>query len=76
MLPAMDSPAQTLTATRQPVLVSRTRAAELLGLTERSIDRYITRGHLAARKDPGSGRVGVDVASIQAFAARRVVISA
>lgn len=47
----------------------------MLGLTSRSIDRYITRGHLMARKDPGSGRVGVDVASIEAFAARRVVIS-
>jgi hypothetical protein len=76
MLTAMDLTAQMLTAARQPVLVSRARAAELLGCTDRSVDRYIRRGLLVAHRDPADNRVGIELPGVEALAARRLVISA
>lgn len=69
-----DAPTQTLTSARQPRLISRARAAELLDMSDRTVDRYLRRGLLVARKDPCSGRVGIELAGVQALAAGRVVI--
>lgn len=43
-------------------------------MSDRTVDRYLRRGLLVARKDPCSGRVGIELAGVQALAAGRVVI--
>ena len=61
---------------QRPALISKGRAAELLDCSTRTIDRYLDRGLLVAHRDPGSGRVGIELPGVQALAARRLVISA
>ena len=58
------------------ILLGRTAAAHRLGVSERTIDRYVERGLLVRRKDPVGGRSGIEVTSIEAIERGRVVISA
>jgi hypothetical protein len=53
-------------------VISKEAAALRLGCSMRTVDRYIGRGLLATRADPGSRRVGVLVASVEALAAQRI----
>lgn len=55
-----------------PPTLSLDSAAGRLGVHRRTVMRWITRGHVIAHKDPVSGRVGVEAASVEALAARRV----
>jgi len=57
-------------------LISMTRAAELLDCHTRTIYRYLDRGLLVAHRDPGSGRVGIELPGVEVLAAQRLVISA
>ena len=61
---------------QRPALISKGRAAELLDCSTRTIDRYIERALLRAHRDPGSGRVGIELPGVAALAAQRLVISA
>lgn len=49
----------------EPLFISAARAAELLGVTERTIRRAIERGNLRARKF--SGVVRIETASIDSW---------
>jgi hypothetical protein len=57
-------------------LISKARAAERLHCSLRTIDRYIERGLLVAHRDPGNGRIGIELPGVDALAGRRLVISA
>jgi hypothetical protein len=63
-----------VTRTAGPLL-SYPAAAIRLGVTERTVHRYIERGLLVRRKDPTSGRAGVEAAGVEKIAAGRLVAS-
>lgn len=56
-------------------LISMAGAAARLDCTTRTIYRYLDRGLLVAHRDPGSGRVGIELSGVEALAARRLVIA-
>jgi excisionase family DNA binding protein len=59
-----------------PTLISMAAAAQRLGCSRSTITRYVRRGHLTARRDPLSHRVGIELPGVEALAAQRVRISA
>ena len=59
-----------------PALISKAGAARRLDCSLRTIDRYIERALLVAHRDPGSGRVGIELPGVEHLAAHRLVISA
>ena len=61
---------------QRPALISLAGTARRLDCSLRTVYRYIDRGLLVAHRDPGSGRVGVELPGVQVLAARRLVISA
>ena len=62
-----ETPVSTL-----PELVTKRRAALLLGCTVRTVDRWIDRGLLIKYTDPNGRNVAVEAAGVRALAARRV----
>lgn len=55
-------------------LISVPEAAKRLGLARRTAYRWAHVGHLVSKQDPYSGRIGVTTASVEAAAARRVIV--
>lgn len=64
------------TGGQRATLISMASAAARLDCTTRTIYRYLDRGLLVAHRDPGSGRVGIELPGVEALAAQRLVISA
>jgi predicted DNA-binding transcriptional regulator YafY len=64
-----------LTRTAGPLLSIQATAARL-GVSERTVHRYLERGLLVRRKDGASGRVGVEVAGVRRIEANRIEVSA
>lgn len=56
----------------RPTLISRTDAAERLGVSLRTIDRYIERGLLVRHHDAAGYRVGVELAGVEAIEAAQI----
>jgi predicted site-specific integrase-resolvase len=78
MLPAMTSTTDEqapVTLPPVPTLISPAAAAHRLGCSRSTITRYVQRGHLLARRDPISGRVGIELPGIERIERSRVVIS-
>lgn len=59
-------------AQTRPTLISRTSAAERLGVSMRTIDRYIERGLLVRHHDAAGYRVGVELAGVEAIEAAQI----
>lgn len=53
-------------------LISVPEAAERLGVRRQTVARWVTRGYLKGHQDPFTKRIGVEVASVEAAAQRRV----
>ena len=60
---------------QRPTLISIAAAGVRLGVSRRSIVRYLDRGLLVAHRDPLSGRVGIELPGVETLAAQRLVIS-
>lgn len=57
-----------------PPTLSIDATAARLGRHRRTVDRYIARGLLVARRDPATRRVGIELASVEAIEQGRVVL--
>lgn len=71
---ASQSPPTVPRPVRTGRLISRSAAARRLGVSPRSIDRYVERGLLVRTTDHIRRRVGINVAGIEAIEAARVEI--
>jgi predicted site-specific integrase-resolvase len=62
----------TSVAQTRPAVISRTSAAERLGVSLRTIDRYIERGLLVRHRDAVGRRSGVELAGVARIEAARI----
>ena len=53
-------------------MISRTSAAERLGVHPRTIDRYVDRGLLVRHRDAAGYRSGVELAGVEAIEAAQI----
>lgn len=60
------------TTVARPPVIARTLAAQRLGVSLRTIDRYIGRGLLVRHTDAAGYRVGVELAGVEAIEAARI----
>jgi len=58
---------------KHPPTISRAATARRLGVAERTIDRYVSAGHLVAHRDRISRTVGIEIEGIERIEAQRVI---
>lgn len=69
MLGRMTSP-----PVEAPRLISIAATCARLQVSRRTLYRWVDRGILTVHRDPYSGRVGVEAATVEAAVARRVIV--
>ena len=62
----------TRVAQTRPTVISSPAAAERLGVSRRTIERYIDRGLLVRHRDAAGYRVGVELAGVEAIEAAQI----